>query len=246
MVLFNVLVVGQNEVELDYVVDIFVLIINPGAGDDLQAVKKGIMEVADIILINKADGELTVVANHAKADYESSLKYIRQKEYLNQTNWNRQILLTSGKTNKGMKEFYEKIRTFYDLICNQQRVLPCTDVDWSMNRSVSLLEFKRLNQQCYWWWKLYTRSVSHTLSINLTENTDIYEWKVDDKVLSILPPTIQALVPNSTSTDNTRNHKEKNHLTYIMKIAKVLDNLVFTNQITARSASNILKYLTLL
>jgi len=56
-------------VEIDQVVDMLILVIPPGGGDDLQASKKGIVEAADLILVNKADGELMTTARHTKADY---------------------------------------------------------------------------------------------------------------------------------------------------------------------------------
>jgi len=60
---------GQSEVEIDQVVDMLLLVVPPGGGDDLQASKKGIVEAADIILVNKADGDLLPLARSTKSDY---------------------------------------------------------------------------------------------------------------------------------------------------------------------------------
>ena len=70
---------GQSEVDIDKVVDILLLVIPPGAGDSLQASKKGIMEAADIIVVNKADGEQLPMAQKTKADYAGAMHFIRQK-----------------------------------------------------------------------------------------------------------------------------------------------------------------------
>lgn len=65
--------VGQSESSLSELVDIFVLVIPPGSGDDLQALKRGIMETADIVVINKCDGDLTQAAERSKRSYEAAL-----------------------------------------------------------------------------------------------------------------------------------------------------------------------------
>ena len=68
---------GQSEVEIDQVVDMLLLVVPPGGGDDLQASKKGIVEAADMILINKADGDLLPLARSTKSDYAGEY-YVNQ------------------------------------------------------------------------------------------------------------------------------------------------------------------------
>ena len=60
-------------------VDMFVLIIPPAGGDELQGLKKGIVEMADLILVNKADGELKIPARRIRAEYTSALKLMRKR-----------------------------------------------------------------------------------------------------------------------------------------------------------------------
>ena len=65
--------VGQSEVMVSQMSDIFVLLLSPGGGDELQGVKRGIMEIADLIVVNKADGDLLPAAKRTQADYISAL-----------------------------------------------------------------------------------------------------------------------------------------------------------------------------
>jgi LAO/AO transport system kinase len=69
--------VGQAETAVAAITDMFVLILPPAAGDELQGIKRGIVELADLVLVNKADGELAEAAQRTAADYASALRLIR-------------------------------------------------------------------------------------------------------------------------------------------------------------------------
>jgi LAO/AO transport system kinase len=71
--------VGQSESAVAELVDLFVLLVAPGSGDDLQGIKRGTMEMADLVLITKADGDLLEAANRAYGDYRSALGLMRPK-----------------------------------------------------------------------------------------------------------------------------------------------------------------------
>ena len=68
--------VGQSEVSVTDMVDMFILLVAPGGGDELQGLKKGIVEVADLIVVNKADGELLSTARHTKTDYMHAVQLL--------------------------------------------------------------------------------------------------------------------------------------------------------------------------
>jgi LAO/AO transport system kinase len=76
-VLVETVGVGQAETAVAEIVDMFVLILPPAAGDELQGIKRGVIELADLVLINKADGELAAAAHRSVADYTSALGLIR-------------------------------------------------------------------------------------------------------------------------------------------------------------------------
>lgn len=98
--------VGQSEVSVSKIVDYFILLLQPGAGDDLQAIKRGILELADLVCINKADGDLLNSANIAKNEYENALKILRSKSEV-------KVLLCSALKRTGLDDIYKHIETFY-------------------------------------------------------------------------------------------------------------------------------------
>jgi LAO/AO transport system kinase len=79
VVLVETVGVGQSETMVADMTDIFVLLLAPGGGDELQGVKRGIMEMADLILVNKADGELRSQAMRTCADYQGALRLMRHR-----------------------------------------------------------------------------------------------------------------------------------------------------------------------
>jgi LAO/AO transport system kinase len=79
VVLVETVGVGQSETMVADMTDVFVLLLAPGGGDELQGVKRGIMERADLILVNKADGELKPAAERTRADYAGALRLLRKR-----------------------------------------------------------------------------------------------------------------------------------------------------------------------
>lgn len=79
VVLIETVGVGQSEVMVAEMTDLFVLLMAPAGGDELQGVKRGIMEIADLILVNKADGELASAATRTAADYAGALHLMRRR-----------------------------------------------------------------------------------------------------------------------------------------------------------------------
>ena len=73
LVMVETVGVGQSEAAVADMVDLFMLLVQPGAGDELQGIKRGVMERADIVVVTKADGALAAPAAHAKADFEAAL-----------------------------------------------------------------------------------------------------------------------------------------------------------------------------
>lgn len=79
VVLIETVGVGQSETVVAQMSDIFLLLIAPAGGDELQGVKRGIMEIADMVLVNKADGDLKAAATHTCADYAGALRLLRKR-----------------------------------------------------------------------------------------------------------------------------------------------------------------------
>jgi GTPase len=79
VVLIETVGVGQSETMVAEMCDVFVLLLAPAGGDELQGVKRGIMEIADLILVNKADGDLKSAATRTCADYAGALRLLRKR-----------------------------------------------------------------------------------------------------------------------------------------------------------------------
>ena len=79
VVLVETVGVGQSEVKVAAMVDLFLVLVAPGGGDELQGIKRGIMELADLVVVNKADGDLAAVAAHTAADYAAALHLVRPR-----------------------------------------------------------------------------------------------------------------------------------------------------------------------
>jgi LAO/AO transport system kinase len=84
--------IGQSETAVADMVDMFVLLMLPGGGDELQGIKKGVVELADLILVNKADGEFAAAAKRAVGDYRSALRLLRPGS----ASWRPEVLAVSA------------------------------------------------------------------------------------------------------------------------------------------------------
>jgi LAO/AO transport system kinase len=108
-VLVETVGVGQSETALRSMVDFFLLLLLPGAGDELQGIKKGIVEMADAVLINKADGDNRLRAEQARAEQQNALHCLQAAT----PGWTTEVSLCSGLTGEGIPEAWDLIQRFY-------------------------------------------------------------------------------------------------------------------------------------
>ena len=106
VVLVETVGVGQSETAVSNMVDIFVVVGIPGAGDELQGIKRGLLELADIIAVNKADGDQIERANRAAMDYRTGLHILAAGH----ENWSPLVLTISARDNRGLDELWAKIK----------------------------------------------------------------------------------------------------------------------------------------
>ena len=97
--------VGQSEIAVRSMTDFVLLLLLPGAGDELQGIKRGILELVDAVAINKADGSQLERAQLAKAEYESALHLFAPAA----GGWTPPVLLCSAQTGSGIREIYDCI-----------------------------------------------------------------------------------------------------------------------------------------
>ncbi len=102
--------VGQSETTVADMVDFFLVLMLPGGGDDLQGIKKGVIEIADMIVINKADGDNQNRARRTAADYQSALNILTPQS----ASWLPPVLVASAVENRGLDVMWGKIREHRD------------------------------------------------------------------------------------------------------------------------------------
>jgi len=112
IILIETVGVGQSEIQVRSMVDFFLLLNIPGAGDELQGIKKGIMEIADAVVINKADGDNIPKAKLAQAEYTQALQYIQPATM----GWKSSVHLCSSLLNQGISEIWQEILKFQSLV----------------------------------------------------------------------------------------------------------------------------------
>ena len=107
-VLVETVGVGQAETAVAELVDMFVLIQPPAAGDELQGVKRGVIELADLVLVNKADGELAAAARRSAADYASAMRLLRPPL----PEWQVPVRTVSALEGTGINEVWDDVARF--------------------------------------------------------------------------------------------------------------------------------------
>ena len=110
VVLVETVGVGQSETTVSEMVDIFVVLMLAGAGDELQGIKRGVLELADLIAVNKADGDNVKRARLAALDYRRAIHLMTPAS----PNWTPPVLTCSALTNAGLPEIWEQIVTHRD------------------------------------------------------------------------------------------------------------------------------------
>ena len=108
IILIETVGVGQSEVTVRSMVDFFLLVVLTGAGDELQGIKKGIMELADAIVVNKADGDNLLKAKVARGEFERMIEFIRPAT----PGWPTHAYLASAIKKTGLQELWEVIQAF--------------------------------------------------------------------------------------------------------------------------------------
>ena len=108
VVLVETIGVGQSEVAVADMVDLFALLVAPAGGDELQGIKRGIMELADLVIVNKADGDLAPAAGRTRADYANAVHLLRPKWRA----WATEVHAVSALTGAGIDDVWEAIGRF--------------------------------------------------------------------------------------------------------------------------------------
>ena len=112
VILVETVGVGQSEVLVDTMVDFILLLMLPGSGDELQGIKRGIMEIADAVAITKTDGDQSGIAAISRAEFEAALRMLPAKHPF----WQPSVMLTSALTGTGITEVWQNISEYFALM----------------------------------------------------------------------------------------------------------------------------------
>jgi len=111
VILIETVGVGQSEITVRSMVDFFLLVLIPGSGDELQGIKKGVVEISDMIAINKADGDNIQYANLTKSAYQQAIGMLQSAT----DGWKTLVKTFSALEQKGIADIWTDINTFIDL-----------------------------------------------------------------------------------------------------------------------------------
>lgn len=145
VVLVETVGVGQSETVVADMVDFFLVLMLAGAGDDLQGIKKGVLELADMVAINKADGDNRTKAELAAADYRAALHLMQPAS----PTWTPPVLLCSGLTDIGLDDLWQQILVHRDKL-----------------GASGELDDRRRAQQVRWMWSMLDDRLQEDLRAN--------------------------------------------------------------------------------
>ncbi len=147
VILVETVGIGQSETTVADMVDFFLVLMLPGAGDELQGIKKGVLEIADMIAVNKAEGEGALRARSAASDYRAALHILAPKS----PNWTPPVITVSGLANEGLDTLWEQIELYGERMK--------ASGEWQEKRS---------RQQVAWMWDLLQQRMMEALRTNGT------------------------------------------------------------------------------
>ncbi|KAJ2694701.1 hypothetical protein H4218_005488, partial [Coemansia sp. IMI 209128] len=162
--------VGQSETMVSDMVDMFVLLLQPGSGDELQGVKRGIMELADLVVINKADGALAIPAKLTRTEIMNALHLMVPRR----NSWTPKVVRASAVTGFNLERVWETVELYFTKLQESG--------EWDGLRAA---------QQEKWMW----REVTNLLLTRLNRDPTVREFALTlqaDVVNGVVPPGIAA------------------------------------------------------
>lgn len=162
--------VGQSETAVSEMTDMFLLLISPGAGDELQGIKRGIMELADLVLVNKSDGDQFAAAARTAADYQMALQFLHNRSL----NWKAKVQTMSALTGQDNDLVWQSIIEYRNLL-----------------NEAGEISSRRIAQSSAWMWS----EIAEGLLEQLKQSEEVMSHieGIENEVKSgRLPPTVAA------------------------------------------------------
>ncbi|MEL7187686.1 MAG: methylmalonyl Co-A mutase-associated GTPase MeaB, partial [Pseudomonadota bacterium] len=170
LILVETVGVGQSETTVADMTDMFVLLLQPGGGDQLQGIKRGIMELADLVLVNKADGDSEAMARESAMEFRNALHLMRPRT----PDWTVAVLTCSALHGEGLDDAWKAIQSYQQMI-----------------KSNGMLASRRSEQARTWMWA----EVRDSLMADLAADADVQKH-VDTLEVAVgsgeLPATLAA------------------------------------------------------
>jgi LAO/AO transport system kinase len=171
VVLVETVGVGQSEIAVAEMVDFFLMLAQPASGDELQGMKKGIVESADMIVVTKSDGDLAKKAMETQYEYMAAVKLMRPKYH---DLWRPKVTRCSAVTGENIEKVWETMRNF-----------------WELMRTNGGIAARRGQQRQAWMWKLFDDELERRFRNNATIREQLPRIEQDVK-LGTLSPTLAA------------------------------------------------------
>jgi LAO/AO transport system kinase len=165
VILVETVGVGQSEYEVAGMVDFFLVLMLPNAGDELQGIKRGIMELADALVINKADGESLSLANQTQGHYKNAFKLMKQNSF-----WTPTVKTCSALNNERIEDIWQMVNDYHKA------------ANENINAGISSFAEKRARQNGEWLDTL----IHEMLELKLNQNSAVRQKlpKLQDEVLN--------------------------------------------------------------
>jgi LAO/AO transport system kinase len=138
IILVETVGVGQSETTVADMTDMFLLLLLPAGGDELQGIKRGIMELADLILVNKADGDQVALAARTMGDYRSAVQFLASRF----DDWQTPVMSCSSINDEGIVEVWGQVDAFKEILSKTGQ-----------------LQQRRAEQAKAWMWSEMTESL---------------------------------------------------------------------------------------
>ncbi len=120
VILVETVGVGQSETRVADMTDMFLLLLSPGGGDELQGIKRGIMELADLLIVNKADGTQATLAKKTASEYRNALKLLRPRH----AKWTPPVATCSALEGAGIADLWNTISKYRQFLESNERLDP--------------------------------------------------------------------------------------------------------------------------
>jgi len=143
VILVETVGIGQSETTVAEMVDFFLVLMLPGAGDELQGIKKGVLEIADMIAVNKADGDGAIRAKAAAADYRGALHILAPRS----PTWTPPVVTISGLANEGLDAMWQQV-----------------ELHKAKMAATGELQARRADQQVAWMWDMLQQRLMESLT----------------------------------------------------------------------------------